>query len=437
MIKISPAESLIDKCLTGIEARLGWGDSGNWSNADFEKLSEVIQDKTGVALSVTTLKRIWGKVKYDNKPTVTTLNTLAQFSGFESWRVFVQQEEQQIDVVAEPVGEQPVLKIEQPPALQQTHKRKPFVRVSGVIAGLLLVSLFSIYLINNIPKRQAVIDPDKFKFSVNKVVTEGVPNSVIFNYDASAAPSDSVYIVQTWDIRRKTLVPKDKKEYSTIYYYPGYFRTKLIIDSQVVKEHDLMINTNGWLGLVEQSPIPVYFDKKEFLKDSVAEITTANFESHNIPMEPVTPQLRFFNQRDMGDLQNDNFSFETTLKSDFHKGSAACQSVQVLIQCKNDIIIIPLSAKACVGNLYLYFAGKMVTSKEADLSKFGCDLSEWTTLRVESKNRNVRLYVNNQEVYSLTFDHTPTGIVGLQYRFEGTGAVKDTWFSGQGKTYRF
>jgi len=437
MIKTYPGDLLTTKCLAEIENKLGWGNSNNWSKADFEELSAIIQAETGVTLSVTTLKRVWGKVKYDNKPTVTTLNTLARFSGFESWRAFVQQENQKLNVIAPPFKERAEVKEEIQAPVKQSNKQKTHIRIFGIITGLFSVTFFSFFIFSHSPKKRLVIDPSKFEFSVNKVVTEAVPNSVIFKYDASSAPSDSVFISQTWDTRRKILVSKNKTEYSSIYYYPGYFRTKLIIDSQVVKEHDLMITTAGWLALVEQSPIPVYFTKNEFLKNDVAEISAGNMESHNISMEPRAPKLRFFNIRDMGDLQNDNFSFETTIKNDFNKGSATCQSVQILIQCKDDIIIIPLSAKACVGDLSLYFAGKEVTSKDADLSKFGCDLNEWTTLRVECKNRNVHLYVNNQEAYSLTFDHLPTGIVGFQYRFEGVGAIKNTWIANKNVNYNF
>ena len=64
MIKTYQDDPLTAKCLSEIEAKLGWGDSNNWSNADFEELSLLIQAETGIKLSVTTLKRVWGKVKY-------------------------------------------------------------------------------------------------------------------------------------------------------------------------------------------------------------------------------------------------------------------------------------------------------------------------------------------------------------------------------------
>jgi hypothetical protein len=111
--------------------------------------------------------------------------------------------------------------------------------------------------------------------------------------------------------------------------------------------------------------------------------------------------------------------------------------VQVLIQCKNDIIIIPLAAKTCIGNLGLYACGAEATSKNADLSKFGADLNEWTTLRVESRHKQMTFFVNGVQAYTLTFPNDPTGIVGLQYRFAGVGAVKDTWFKDGEMVYDF
>ncbi|MDB5016358.1 MAG: hypothetical protein JWQ84_1190 [Mucilaginibacter sp.] len=79
---------LIEKTIKLYESNTGWGDSDEWTNQDFLILSEKIQERTGVALSYVTLKRIWGKVKYDSLPNTHTLNTLVQFSGYENWRDF-------------------------------------------------------------------------------------------------------------------------------------------------------------------------------------------------------------------------------------------------------------------------------------------------------------------------------------------------------------
>ncbi|MFC0184062.1 hypothetical protein ACFFJX_16595 [Pseudarcicella hirudinis] len=78
----------IEKCRELIERKLGWGNSDSWQNQDFEVLSEKIFEETKVSLSVSTLKRVWGKVRYESTPNLATLNVLAKYAGFENWRDF-------------------------------------------------------------------------------------------------------------------------------------------------------------------------------------------------------------------------------------------------------------------------------------------------------------------------------------------------------------
>ena len=110
--------------------------------------------------------------------------------------------------------------------------------------------------------------------------------------------------------------------------------------------------------MAETGADPLYFKKEEYQKNDRIEIDKNILKSYNLSLNPIPPKIRFFNQRDLGDLMNDNFTFETTLKNEFSGGSNACQYVEVLIQCKDDIIIIPLAAKACAGEMHLYAAGK-------------------------------------------------------------------------------
>ena len=73
----------LEHCKRLIGTSLGWGDAASWTNEDFDTLSDLIFDKTSVRLSVSTLKRIWGKVRYDSSPTTATLNALARYAGFD------------------------------------------------------------------------------------------------------------------------------------------------------------------------------------------------------------------------------------------------------------------------------------------------------------------------------------------------------------------
>lgn len=424
----SDDEIHLSKCLELIEARLDRGLRQGWSNYDFEQLSAGIHATTHVRLSVTTLKRIFGRVKYESFPTHTTLNALARYAGYTDWRNFTQRQ-------ASPppeLQEEAAVPMETVPHAAVGRRRGS----AGALmwAAIAIPLLLVVYLLIASREKQH-IDSEKFSFRADKAFDVGLPNSVVFHYDATAATTDSVFIVQTWDIRRKARVSVNQRAHSAIYYYPGYFRTKLIVGNKVVKTHDLQIASGGWLCLAENEPQPVYFRKEECEQGDSVMVGIPVLQKYNLALHPDPPRIRLFHQGDMGELMNDNFTFETQLKNPFKEGSNACQHVEVLIQCKDDIIIIPLVARECTGELRLYAAGYSINSRNADLSGFGCDLNDWVTLRLVTRNRHMQLFVDGKEAYALDFPNEPTGIVGVQFRFRGPGGVRATRFESGETVY--
>lgn len=74
-------EDLKQEC----ERRLGRSVA---SPTEFNELSFKIQHSTGRNISVSTLKRIWGYVKYSYSPTFETLSILAAYAGYRDWLDF-------------------------------------------------------------------------------------------------------------------------------------------------------------------------------------------------------------------------------------------------------------------------------------------------------------------------------------------------------------
>jgi len=431
----------IRQCTELIETRWQRGPSGEWKSYDFEKLSDEIFDVTGISLSISTLKRLFGKVSYHNLPSVHTLNTLARFAGFDDWNAFKRREA--ISVVqrtAGPTTESVTtrqLPDSQPEATKNIFRSVTAPKKKFLWWPLLMLPLAALaFLFVNSAKvpRRGPVNPHSYSFSSNKVLTEGVPNSVVFHYDATDAPSDSVFIVQTWDMRRRTLVSRTGHAHSAIYYYPGYFNAKLVIDTQIVQTHGLMIGSGGWLAMAEGDPAPFYFKKEEYMRNGGVVVDSVLLARNHLPPYPQAPWIRICYMKDMGPLPDDNFTFETTLRTDRGNGADVCHQVEVLIQCRNDVFIFPLSAPACIGGLQLYALGKTVSSKEADLSGFGADLTQWTMLRIETVAGHMQLTLNNRPAYSLDFTNPPDEIVGVQFRFRSGGSVKDTRFITHGRT---
>lgn len=399
---------LIQKCLSRIEELLGRGKSEDWSTQDFETLSQRIMDKTHVQLSVITLKRIWGRIRYESKPTVTTLNTLAQFIGFENWGAFKQHHIQQDAITAAPLVE-----------TKRTKRRSKYYALATVL-GILLASSTLILYFSSFDLATPVIDPSKFQFTSKKIVDVGVPNSVIFNYDASAAKSgDSVFIQQSWDKRLSQQVDRLQQQHTSIYYYPGFFAAKLRINDQVVQEHKFLIKTNGWLPILEIKPVPLYLKSTDIVNEGSMQLPVEKIKEVNIPLQPDTPWTGYYNVGDFGEALSNDLVFETEIKNEYSKGTAACQHTEIHLLFEGGALVMPLSIPGCISELTF---GDM-SGKKLDLSPLGVNFSDWVNVKFHVQDTLVLVYINQKKAFELKASLKPVKLVGLVYRFKGTGSV--------------
>ncbi|MGA0560529.1 hypothetical protein ACO2Q8_27945 [Larkinella sp. VNQ87] len=413
-------EEALPRCRSLIEEKLGWGDSLHWQNQDYDALSERILAETGVSLSVSTLKRIWGKVRYDSAPTTTTLNTLAQFLGFENWRTFRQA----------PSGTEPAVLTPEPP-LPVPPSRSVGNRWPWVAGVLLVLALVGIWAFQN---RVKPLHYGAVTFS-SRPLAKGLPNTVLFEYDASDSNADSVFIQQSWNPKLRHRVDKAGRQYASTYFYPGYFRAKLILNDSIVREHDLYITTDGWLGTINYDSIPVYFPDRRLRRNGAIALTEADLTEQGVDFQKNVPFTSLHCVKPFGEISGSDFVFETVLKNTFNRFDAVCQKTGIMLLCSDGMHFIQLSVKGCVGELNLSFAGNSVSGKTNDLSGFGVDFSDWATVRCEVVNKSVTVFVNGNQAYQGRFEGDPGKIVGVRYTFHGTGAVKSARFmNGKNQT---
>lgn len=420
---MSEIATLIARCRHLIEQQIGWGNSGNWQNQDFEKLSELIFGKTGVLLSSTTLKRIWGKVAYKSQPGPATLNALASFVGYPSWREFASAnrdaEKHQI----------PDEQISHNKSLRRTvHNPRLLV---GTLLGLIVLSIFSFAYARFVHSHKKH-DPSLFTFSAG-AAKKGIPSSAIFDYDVTAANGDSVFIQQPWLPWRKTPLLKKQGLFKDFYNYPGVYESKLIVGNQTIHKERVVIPSDGWLTTLNQSEdnvnynrMPIYIPHQEATKDGFLNLPVASIKAKNITMQPVVPLVSYYNVGNIPDITNDNFIFETSIKNDFSEGSGICQASQIFILCEDDMFQITLSALSCEGGWGLRIPGAYLAANEHELNGFGVDLNNWVDLICRNINGKVVIEVNGNRIFETTMKAKPSKILGIAYHFKGTGAVRSS-----------
>src|SRR5215470_5380253 len=78
----------INLCKQLIEERFHFeSEGGTLRQRDLEYLADSIEEKSGIKLSLSTLKRVWKK-DYDQTPHPSTLQALVSVLGYKDWQEF-------------------------------------------------------------------------------------------------------------------------------------------------------------------------------------------------------------------------------------------------------------------------------------------------------------------------------------------------------------
>jgi hypothetical protein len=424
----------LEECRKSIELTLGWGNSHLWGNDDFERLSEKIWEKTGIRLSVSTLKRIWGRVRYPNFPNSATLNALVGFLDYSHWRDFCQthplQEPNNSAIPELSPGPAWIT----PPAKKSRESRTGGHKVLalGLIAGTGILIVLGSWLVLRHKTRRESIVASNFSFSSRKV-SDDLPNSVVFNYDASAAKDSKLMIQQSWDINRRETIDNHGTEHTSIYYYPGYFMAKLLVDGRIVKETPVFIQTHGWKGIIRKKPLPIYLRNEEIRPGKEMSITDSLLVKELNTNVFNGLWVQFANIREFPGIEANNFVLETTFRNTSTVEESLCRKVEIEILGTENVIIIPFSTLGCISDLNLFSGDRGWRGKEHDLSAFGCDFTQFQEMKCVVSARLLKIYRNNQLIMSDSEQKSLGRIIGIRIMFEGAGQVQKVLFETPNK----
>lgn len=401
----------IESCFKLVEQKFGRGPSSAWDTNDFNDLARHIQEETGTLLSVSTLKRLSGKVSYASQPNKATLNALAEYIGYPNWVSFTIKETGQ------------VLK------RRDWGKRKIPTKYAILLLLLILVFLLAAYLSNNLG--ETTYDSDNFVFN-GESVSNGLPNSVVFNYDATAADDKSkIEIQQDWDESKRVIVNKNDSVSTSIYYRPGFFKSKLVVDGNIVKEKDILIPTKDWVGVIETDSIPIYLDMEDYQSENSLSIKAGSLEKYGVDPRAARTPVGLYQIKDFGELYTSNFEMSALVRNDFRSGKSICQSAQLVIVHEDGPISIILTDKGCISDIMLYAFGKTIDGKKTNLSGFGVDFQNFVEVKCVSKNGQLEILLDNQPVFSFNNPDEPKKILGCSIHFEGAGTVRNLEFKNE------
>lgn len=394
-------QEYITLCKSRIEEKFSFGNGLGYTQRNLETLSQHIEEKTGVYISLSTLKRLW-KNNFKQSPQLATLNALAAILDYKDWQDFKLANRKS--------------------KAKGSSKALP----AGMVIVLLLIAITS-FILSGIrdekvkPRSPVISGP--VHFSTTQTVTSGIPNTVIFNYDVSNVDADSFFIQQSWNDNHRVRINPGGNAVSDIYYEAGFHRARLIANDSVIAKQPIHILSNGWEPNVyndDHSLEPISFKKEKHIVNGQLHLSKELLEKKGLDLS------RSFYSRvsnsQIFDVPSDNFSFTTRVKSDTLLNTL-CPWITVIIVTEVHIFRVGLQNKGCekYGG---YKIGEIVrNAAENDLSALGCEIYSWQEIGIKVKDKHADIYVNGKKEFTEVFKKDFGKIVGLIYVFEGMGSI--------------
>src|SRR6056297_1190604 len=83
-------KDIIEFLKNELEAKYNVNNRETWTHQDFLNLSGLIQEKSGIPISVSTLKRLYGKITSESVPRHSSLDAICVYLGYKNWYDFQQ-----------------------------------------------------------------------------------------------------------------------------------------------------------------------------------------------------------------------------------------------------------------------------------------------------------------------------------------------------------
>lgn len=369
----------LSKLLKHVEKKSCLMPSNEWKHSDYEKLSDLIFEKTKIQVSYTTLKRLYGNITYEGAPSISTLNALCQFCDYKDWYNYRNKNKSNIFLIS---------------FFKNSLLKKVFF-------ALLILSTFTIIFyyfynkifINKLPK--AIINKN-YVFKIKNA--EGItPHTAIMEYDFNNITlNDNIYF-SAYNDKSISVLNLKNKLFNLQYFRPGVYKVFLHYKNIAFDSLQVKVFTNEWMGVIKNpnQNTDIYYNEKQIIKEN-----TLNIPDENVYKKQAV--FNFVNYKNFN-INSNNFCLSLKVISGNILPNSNCKELSIGIggeAKKNNFLEINFVSPGCLSHAWQYFGNKIIDPEVNDVTMFGRVFSDWTTIKVNVKNNNIKIYIENQEIFS-------------------------------------
>jgi transcriptional regulator with XRE-family HTH domain len=404
-------QAIVKTSVIEIFNRNGYSDLASMTQRDFDHIGEQLQEKSGILISGTTVKRLaYGE--FSRLPQIATLNAIANYFNYKTW-----QEYKTSKIKAEPEVE-PVQKI---------NRRKvnlKYLSVPGVI--IILASIYFFRTANG-----TVNNAEKASFSFRKNTSNDIPNSVVFNYNIDEVQADSFFIQQSWDKNRRVKIYKKNYTLTDIYYEPGYHIAQLIANDSVIRTADVSIPTDRWFFYAIDNIVNYsseYIKVDTFVNKGSLGLTIPQLQRNNIEVSKDKRYHYVYFPSQMN-IPGDNFKYKTRIRMQEVRNSV-CPYIEIELYCQRSFMVMRSTTKGCAHEAFIVFGEQSKKGSDTDLLPITFDMSQWTDIEITVKNKVAIVKINDKEVFTTRYTTDTKYLSGLGYISNGLCEVDSVELTG-------
>lgn len=370
-------------CTYLIEQKIIPGHNHTLTKREFELIIETIFEKTGVLISLSTIRRIWNG-DFKTVPHRSTLDSLADIAGYSSWQVFT--------------NENPISEIKR----QTNHLKKIIIS----LLVLLFIVAFGVLTYHFGVNKPEVYE--NIEFSYLQKNDTMVPSVVVFNYDVTNIDADSFFIVESSkDYETRKLLNK-KGQMTSSYHYPGNYEAFLIAEDLIIAKLNVKIRSKKWVGLINYenitTKVPYYIRENEMNNNNKLIIDAERLNKNGIS---ITEDICLTFSKTVDSIylsKHDSFIFEAEVCIIKTEPARSCPEIISIIFFDDNICYVPLVQYGGEGNLQVKFGNTIKTSNDSDLTGLGCDIFKKQKITIRKKNTKIKILINDNHV--ITFSDT-------------------------------
>jgi hypothetical protein len=402
----------INELIVEIEAKLKWNNIALWTDIDYKKFSQLINDETNISISPQTFKRLFGKVKYKQtySPQPATKDALARFLGHDDWHAFVKSKN-----------------ISKEETYQKIHPKKHnFPRMAFVIvisSVSVIIVLFITLLIRNNEQPKASFYAEN--------VSGSSPHTVSFHYDISKLKNKDIWIdfgyKEIEDTAKYEKLDKSRKLINHCYESPGFYNVRLLYGNKVLSSLKVDVLSDGWSSYyfiddnfaLRRFVFPLenkITDQKSdgFLYISPEDINRQGFKGNAVYyLEHIL--YRGF------EVSTDSCEFNVKYKNSPETGGISCYDVEFRIIGENGIVSVMLVQKGCYRWSEVTIGDVHLNGKYNDLTSLSSDMSSWNILKIKIKDYHAFFINGSDTIFSSTYKQPIGMIKGLRLVTKGSG----------------